>query len=212
MIRAWITGLGLPAPPGRTLAALQRDRRQAAADRIPCARWGDVRVYRYRGRLYAERSRPPPASEARCWHTAQSIDLGDEGRLELASAVGKGLSRARLPASLELRPRHGGERFQPAQGTHRRPLRKWLQEQGVLPWLRDHVPLVYSGDELVCVGDLGYGAAYAARGGEESWELRWSERPVLTEAEAIRHHTGGQAAVVSTKLSSRRSYPAAEPP
>ncbi len=71
------------------------------------------------------------------------------------------------------------------QGAHRRPLRKWLQEQGVLPWLRDHVPLVYSGDELVCVGDLGYGAAYAARDGEEGWELRWNERPVLTEAEAI---------------------------
>jgi tRNA(Ile)-lysidine synthase len=85
---------------------------------------------------------------------------------------------------LELRPRRGGELFCPAPGAHARPLRKWLQERGVLPWLRDRVPLVYAGETLVAIGDFGYGAESAARDGEESWLIHWSERPVLTEAEA----------------------------
>jgi hypothetical protein len=39
---------------------------------------------------------------------------------------------------------------------------------------------------LICVGDLACGAEYAAREGEDSWELCWRDRPVLTEDEALR--------------------------
>ena len=107
------------------------------------------------------------------------------GSLALRAAVGCGLSRALVPGSLELRPRSGGERFRPVGCAHRRPLRKWLQERGVLPWLRDHVPLLYAGETLVCVGDLACSAEFAAREGEESWQPCWRGRPALTEAEAL---------------------------
>ena len=64
VLRAWLAGHGLPLPSVRTLAALRRDLWLAAADRVPCARWQEARVYRYRGRLYADRSRPPAVAEA----------------------------------------------------------------------------------------------------------------------------------------------------
>jgi tRNA(Ile)-lysidine synthase len=169
----------------RVLLALRRDLWRAADDRVPCARWQDVRVYRYRGRLYAERASPPPVAERRSV-TAEGVALPLGGHLRLRATIGRGLSRVRLPAPLELRPRRGGESFHPAEREHRRPLRKWLQEAGVLPWLRNHVPLIYAGEELVYVADLAWCAEYAARAGEESWEVCWRNRPVLTEAEALR--------------------------
>jgi tRNA(Ile)-lysidine synthase len=183
VLRAWLEECGLPLPSARTLAALRRDLWQAAADRIPCARWQDARVYRYRGRLYADRARDPPAAVAQ-WPIGQGLTLGADGRLELAVSVGRGLSRARLPDRLQLRPREGGETFLPAGHTQHRPLRKWLQERGVLPWLRDRVPLVYAGEELVAVGGVAYGAQYAAQADEPSWEIAWTGRPLLTEDEA----------------------------
>ena len=184
VLRAWLVGNELPLPSVRALAALRRDLWRAADDRVPCARWQDARVYRYRGRLYAERQRPPPVA-VRQELTGEGVALPCGARLELKRAVGRGVSRARLPGSLELRPRLGGEYFRPVQAAHRRPLRKWLQERGVLPWLRDHVPLLYAGELLVCVGDLACDAEYAARDGEDSWEVCWRGRPVLTEAEAL---------------------------
>jgi len=120
--------------------------------------------------------------------TVEGATLAVGGRLELRAAIGRGLSRARLTAPLELRLRRGGEHFRPVQGRHRRPLRKWFQEHGVLPWLRDHVPLMYAGEVLVCVADLAIAAEYSAREGEDSWEVCWRDRPVLTEAEALQSH------------------------
>ena len=187
VLRAWLASHGLPLPSVRTLAALRRDLWLAAADRVPCARWQEARVYRYRGRLYADRSRPPAVAEG-TEMTVEGATLAVGGRLELRAAIGRGLSRARLTAPLELRLRRGGEHFRPVQGGHRRPLRKWLQENGVLPWLRDHVPLMYAGEVLVCVADLAIAAEYSAREGEDSWEVCWRDRPVLTEAEALQSH------------------------
>ena len=194
VLRAWLAGHALPLPSSRALAALRRDLWRAADDRVPCARWADARVYRYRGRLYAERARPRPAP-ARLLLAAAATTLPVAQGLELRAAVGRGLSRARLPGSLELRPRSGGERFRPVGCAHRRPLRKWLQERGVLPWLRDHVPLLYAGETLVYVGDLACSAEFAAREGEDSWQLCWRDRPVLTEAEALQADVDGRQAL-----------------
>ena len=193
VLRAWLASHALPLPSSRVLAALRRDLWRAADDRVPCARWADARVYRYRGRLYADRVRPRPARARLQLAAAMTLPVG--GGVELHAAVGRGLSRARLPGSLELRPRSGGERFRPVGCVHRRPLRKWLQERGVLPWLRDRVPLLYAGEALVYVGDLACSAEFAAREGEDSWQLCWGDRPVLTEAEALRADVDGRQAL-----------------
>jgi tRNA(Ile)-lysidine synthetase-like protein len=82
--------------------------------------------------------------------------------------------------------RRGGEDFRPAHGTHRRPLRKWLQEHGVLPWRRQDLPLVV--DEhggLVAIADLGCAAGFAAEPGEPSWRVTWRGRGIVTESDAF---------------------------
>jgi len=184
-VRAWLSRRGLPVPSAATLEALRHDVLSAARERVPETRWPGATVHRYRDRLYAraeaEGSDPWPPGP---WRPGEFFDLGSTGRLELRAGSGVGLARARIMLPLRVERRAAGGAFRPAGSQHRRPLRKWLQERGVLPWMRELLPLVWSGDDLVAVGDLACGEPAAARDGEASWQIVWHGRPVLTEEEA----------------------------
>lgn len=186
VLRAWLRRLGLPVPPAGTLAALLHDMQAAASDRVPCVNWPGARVYRYRGRLFgvsgASAGATLPEGD---WPPGTTYDLGALGRLALHPATGIGLSRERLPLPLRVTARVAGETFHPAGALHHRPLRKWLQEQGVLPWHRRRIPLVVAGNEIAAIGDLAYGATLGARPGEPSWIVAWDGRPAITEIEAL---------------------------
>ena len=187
VLRAWLRRAGLPVPSAGTLAALLHDVTRSADDRVPCVNWPGARVYRYRGRLFGTAGDPeatgvPPGG---AWQPGTVFDLGSLGRLELKAATGIGLSRARLPQELQVAWRAAGELFRPAGAGHRRPLRKWLQERGVLPWLRQRVPLVIAHGEIAAIGDLAYGHGFDAQPGEPSWVVAWQGRPALTEQEAL---------------------------
>lgn len=186
-LRAWIEGLGLPPPTARGLAALRRDMVEAAADRVPESRWPGAVVRRYRDRLYAATAGAPPAPQAGTWcaATMASYAWSAASSLTLRPATGVGLSRERLPGTLTVRPRAGGETFVPGGGAHRRELRKWLQEHDVLPWRRADLPLLFAGDRLVAVADLGVAADFAARSDEPSWRIVWQGRGCVTGGDVV---------------------------
>jgi len=186
VLRAWLAGLGLPPAPARSLAALLRDMTIAAADRIPETRWPGVVVRRYRGRLHVEATGVDEPNEG-SWPTAggENYVWTAGSTIALSPDVGAGLSRERLPARIDVRRRTGGEAFLPAGSAHHRPLRKWLQEHDVLPWRRENLPLLFAGDRLIAVADLGVAAEFAARAGEPSWRITWNRRGALTEADVL---------------------------
>lgn len=187
VLRAWLAGLGLPSPASQTLAALSRDMEAAADDRLPETRWPGAVVRRFRDHLFAE-----PVTAARAvrpgeWPmtAGEPYRWSDACTLTLRADVGAGLSRERLPGHLQVRSRAGGEAFVPAGGSHRRELRKWLQEHDVLPWRRAELPLLCAGDRLVAVADLGVAADFAARSGEPSWRIEWRGRGHVTVGDVV---------------------------
>ncbi|MBK7903683.1 MAG: tRNA lysidine(34) synthetase TilS [Proteobacteria bacterium] len=186
VLRAWLAGLGLPPASARNLAALLRDMNIAAADRIPETRWPGVVVRRYRGRLHAEAAGAVATNEG-SWPTADGETYAWSGAstIALLPDFGVGLSRERLPGRIDVRSRTGGEAILPAGGAHHRPLRKWLQEHDVLPWRRENLPLLFAGDRLIAVADLGVAAEFAARASEPSWRIAWNRRGTLTEADVL---------------------------
>jgi tRNA(Ile)-lysidine synthase len=81
-----------------------------------------------------------------------------------------------VAGGLRIGGRHGGERIRPSGHAHHRSLKKLLQERGVFPWMRDRLPLLFAGEELVAVADMWIAEACTASPG---FVIRWERRPEI---------------------------------
>lgn len=142
----WLHEAGLQAPTSGQREALERQVRDAAADRLPRMGWLDTEVRVWRGRLWAlARSAPFDDQWEAPWR-GEALDLPGGGVLSLGDA--------RLPRALTVRYRRGGETLRPAGDRHTRELRDLFQRGGVPPWDRPCMPLVVDGDgRVMAVGD-----------------------------------------------------------
>ncbi|TAL74096.1 MAG: tRNA lysidine(34) synthetase TilS [Rhodanobacter sp.] len=142
----WLHQRGLQAP---TTAQRGEIVRQCAArvGQVPCVRWAGTELHVWQGRLWAHHLAPAVDPH---WHAAwhgETLALPDGGTLALAPAT------ARLPASLSVRLRRGGEHIKPAGDAHTRELRDLFQQAGMPPWQRRTCPLIEADGELVGVAD-----------------------------------------------------------
>jgi tRNA(Ile)-lysidine synthase len=88
--------------------------------------------------------------------------------LFFAQMPGQGIALEKLRrAPVSLRLRNGGETLRPHPRAANRSLKNLLQEHHVPPWLRERLPLLYCGDELVCVAGVAIAADYRAQKDEE---------------------------------------------
>ncbi|MEK7260294.1 MAG: tRNA lysidine(34) synthetase TilS [Pseudomonadota bacterium] len=136
---------------------------------------GSVRrvVRRYRDRLYLLNVAPPLSDQGgHDWVPPAPLVLPGNGTLRVSVGQGKGVRPLPEGTVLQIRYRHGGEHCRLA-GRRTRPLKKILQEAAVLPWLRERLPLLYAGDELVCIPGVGVCEGWQAEEGERSWEVTW---------------------------------------
>ena len=89
------------------------------------------------------------------------------------------LDAAKLPTTLTVRFREGGETLQPVGHEFHHKLKKLLQEAEILPWWRERLPLVYADQQLVAVGDLWIDAEFATAPGEPGLNIVWDQRPTI---------------------------------
>lgn len=165
----------LPVPDERVLAELDRQIR-VAPDSAAAVKWtgGEARLYRRQLYLLGPLppSRPGPAGTLDPSHGWS----GPEGRLHLERADGAGLPGNLIEAGLGVAFRRGGERFVPAGSRQHKSLKHWFQEQHVVPWMRDRMPLLFAGGELVAVADLAV-ADIRDVDAEPRWRPVWSQHP-----------------------------------
>ena len=102
------------------------------------------------------------------WHDEAKLDWPAlDARLRFRRTQGSGISLAKLQrAPVTLRLRRGGETLRPGADAATRTLKNLLQEHHIPPWQRDRLPLLYCGDELVCVPGVAIAAAYQADANE----------------------------------------------
>jgi tRNA(Ile)-lysidine synthase len=162
LLRQLVANLGLPAPPAAKLESILEDLVPAREDAAPLVCWPGAEVRRYRGHLFVLSDAPPAVP------TLEQFVFEDGAETGLSAAV--------MEAGLELRFREGGEEIRPLGQAHTRTLKNLLQEEGVLPWMRERLPLLYSDGRLVAVADLWIDAASASSPGTA---IRWPERPQI---------------------------------
>jgi tRNA(Ile)-lysidine synthase len=97
----------------------------------------------------------------------------------MAAAESGRLDAAKLPTTLTVRFRAGGETLQPVGHAFHHKLKKLLQEADILPWWRERLPLVYLEEQLVAVGDLWVAAEFATAPGEPGLTIVWDGRPTI---------------------------------
>ena len=127
----------------------------------------------------------PAADFAIVWQGETEITLpASHGVLHFERVIGQGLSLARLQQCVvTIRSRHGSERIQLDAARPHQSLRNMLQNQGVPPWQRELLPLLFCGDELVLVPGVATVAGYIAQADEEGVLVslkNWSKMPFST--------------------------------
>ena len=178
LLRYLILELGLPAPGAVHLEQIVNELILARVDAQPLVAWPGARARRYRDRLYLlpAEDLEDPSAWPRELSGERTLLPDGLGLIELERGADIGLSEHVVAAGLDIRPRIGGEEIRLHGQRHTKKLKKLLQEEGIVPWMRERLPLIYSNDELVAVGDLWIAEGAAARPGIA---VRWVNRPPL---------------------------------
>ena len=180
-IRAWLGEAGVEAPSTARLIEALRQVFDADADHQPAIAWGNKALRRYRQRLFLTEADCPRLEGARPWTAVlgSSIALGANlGALTWCAQIG-GIAADALPGVVIVRARDGGETLRPARSAKTQTVQHLCQSQGVLPWMRDALPLVFAGDELIAVADLWLESRWCAAPDAPGLKVAWNNAPLL---------------------------------
>jgi len=196
LLRYWLSWRGLPTPPARVLEHVQEQLLGARAHAMPCLAWAGGQLRRYRDRVFAMATLPEPPRDPMSWLPGRDLALpAPLGVLSLVPGRDRGLDpRVLEGASLEVRFRHGGERMALAGRHGHHALRKLFQEYGVLPWMRERLPLLYINGKLAAVADLWVDEDFTLRVPGAALELRWSGHPEVSTQDFLREKPARQPA------------------
>ncbi|OIR01585.1 tRNA(Ile)-lysidine synthase [mine drainage metagenome] len=165
-----------PMPHAAQLDDMLRQLCDAREDAAVCVEFGHWQVRRYRDKAYVTgipgQFDPglvlPWRGEAELRWPA--LDRG----IAFSHVQGAGISLGKLQREpVTLRLRSGSESLRPSATAATRSLKNLFQERHVPPWQRERLPLLYCGDELVCVVGVAIHADFQAEPGESGVLVSW---------------------------------------
>ncbi|OGT85142.1 MAG: tRNA lysidine(34) synthetase TilS [Gammaproteobacteria bacterium RIFCSPLOWO2_02_FULL_61_13] len=178
-LRAYCNQRGIPVPGYSRIREIWKQIREPRKDSNLCIEWDGYALRRYRARIFIEKHRAAKCQDLDLapWNGEPCMPLMPlHGLLNFRPEEGKGISLDKLrSAPVTVRLRRGGERLQIDPRRPRRTLKNLWQEHGVPPWLRDRQPLLYCGEQLVCVPGLGEDYQWRAAPGERGLIVSWQQ-------------------------------------
>ncbi len=180
-VRFWLYEADVEPPPAARLSEALRQVLDADLDQLPAVVWGNSALRRYRHRLFLTPATPPRLDGARPWAVFANsrLDLGwPLGSLMWVPQIG-GIAAAGLPEILIVRRRDGGETLRPRRLAKTQSVQHLCQLHGVLPWMRDALPLVFAGDALIAVADLWEDARFRVAADAPGLAVQWRDAPVI---------------------------------
>jgi tRNA(Ile)-lysidine synthase len=186
LIRFQARERGWALPPERRLREGLSQLLTAAPGRQPVMRWSGHEIRRFRQHLYLldAITRGSDAGDTPVeWPDLEPLVLGGlRGELSLRrvtragqfGGMAAGLAPAVVASGLQVGFRRGGERVRAEADRHHRTLKYLFQSQGIVPWMRGHLPLVFAGAKLAAVADLWTADWAAARPLESGLQIVWS--------------------------------------
>jgi len=177
LLRHWLLSCGLPLPDSRRLAEVQQQMLSAREDAMPVVSWHDGEVRRYRNLIYAMQPLASVAVTERLTlqlNSSVALPFG-LGCCQLEPSSEGGLSQQHCQqGDCHIALRRGGERFTLAGAGHSMTLKQLFQQQGVPPWLRERLPLLYIDDQLAAIGERWVCEPFQAVVGEAAVKVVWN--------------------------------------
>jgi len=146
----------------------------------PSMVWDDYCIKRYLNKLYflhASQLKPNQNYEPINWKIKMPLRLDNDGGLLKVKVIrGGGLSLSKCNQNLTIKYRIGGESIKPVGHKITKKLKKLFQENHILPWVRDKIPLIYSETTLIGVADLWAHDDYTAPQNEQGFLINWQRK------------------------------------
>lgn len=161
VLRLWLAGHDMAAPPEARLREMARQLQDAAHDRQLLLRHGDRQVRRYRDHVIVDSrekasSGGPAAGVEFRWAGEPSIRLEAMGGTLVFAAEESGIDPDWLRnTALTMRWRRGRERLRVTPQSPSRSLKNLYQERGIPTWERERLPLLYRGEMMIFAAGLG---------------------------------------------------------
>lgn len=168
LLRHYLQLQGAPMPQETQLEDMLRQLRSARDNADVCVNFGEWQVRRYRDHVHVLPALQPYDPALRlAWQGEATLYWPPLQReVRFTQTLGTGISREKLvQGQVSLRLRSGGETLRPHPRAARRSLKNLLQQHGVPPWQRERLPLLYCGEELVCVVGVAIAAQFQAQEG-----------------------------------------------
>ena len=180
-VRLWLNQEGLEVPSTTRLAEALRQMFDADADHQPSvvllssAAALSSEAIRNRGRVAASAGGAVVERRGRLIGRAGP----GAGKFDVDRLAGRPCSGA-AAQNVTVRRRGGGETLKPAASAKTQTVQHLCQTLGVLPWMREALPLVFSGDELIAVADLWLDASWCAPASAPGLGIAWNHAPPVT--------------------------------
>ncbi|ODT84204.1 MAG: tRNA lysidine(34) synthetase TilS [Nitrosomonadales bacterium SCN 54-20] len=148
--------------------------------------FGNTEIRCFRGRVHIRKAQTvvqaiPAAHWHLVWRGEEQLPIPElGGTLRFARCIGAGISLQKIDEQpLMIRVRQGGERLRPDCNRPRRSLKNLLREASLPPWQRQRLPLIFSGEQLVCVPGIGVECDFQAADDGQGLVVEWQANPGL---------------------------------
>jgi len=178
LLRYFLQVCGSAMPQAVQLDDMLLQLREAKEDSAVCIELGGWQVRLYQNKVYVLQALVElDRNYVLSWHGESELAWPASNlNLIFTPTSGQGISLKKIQSSpLTFRFRRGNEKLRPQLNASTRSLKNLLQDRHVPPWQRERLPLLFCGDELVCVVGVAIAAVYQAELGEESVVVSLSE-------------------------------------
>ena len=161
VLRWWIRSADCLVPSADVLDSVINDAIHSRSDCEACIRWQNNEIRKYREQLYLQTvSKPHDEKLSYQWDLQQALaipSLDLKLTREQLDQFGVNLNNI---DQLTVSFRRGGEVMRPRGRGCKKELKALFQEQGVKPWERDRIPLLFHNQQLIYVWGYWIGEGY----------------------------------------------------
>lgn len=187
-VREWLTASGCPQLPATRIGEFTRQLAEGGPGAMAEATWDGWSLRYFGNRLWLHRKQDLVPCPTLNWSSGSDLRLGDS----LGSVALQGGENPAWRGAVSVGPAKPGQRLRLAAGNPRQKIKELLRLAGVPPWLRQSIPVISQGSDVLAVGDWLLAASLAEHFSQPGVRLVWRPaEPTLAWLRAVCHRDTG---------------------